>query len=103
MRVHELMTRSPLTISARESVARARALMQTGNLRHLPVTEHGALVGVVSERDLYLLQSLQRVDADTEPVEEAMSEYPFTVHPDDDVAAVAAMMARDKYGCAVVV
>ena len=35
------------------------------------MTEAGRLVGLVSERDVYLLQSLHGVRPDEEPVEEA--------------------------------
>lgn len=103
MKVRDLMTPSPATIASRESLAKAWALMRTRHIRHLPVTEEGRLVGLVSERDLYLLQSLRGVIPDHEPVEEAMTEFPYTVHPEDAVADVAAEMAREKYGCAVVV
>ncbi|MDQ3262182.1 MAG: CBS domain-containing protein [Myxococcota bacterium] len=103
MHVRNLMTPAPVTISLRESIAKARGLMRTHDVRHLPVTENGRLVGLVSERDLYLLQSLSQEESDRQPVEEAMTESPYTVRPDDPMSSVAREMANHKYGCAVVV
>ena len=47
------MTTHPITIHPLTTVARAVQLLQTLDFRHLPVVdEHGALVGMVSDRDL---------------------------------------------------
>ena len=46
------MTRDPQTIAADATVGHAMDLMLEGGFRHLPVIDHGALVGVVSMRDL---------------------------------------------------
>jgi acetoin utilization protein AcuB len=95
---------SPVTaIDERESIARAHSMMRERGIRHLPVTRNGQLVGVVSERDIFLLLSLSGASAENEPVEEAMSEVPFTVNPDMPLGAVAREMARRKYGSAIVV
>ena len=51
-RVGERMTRHPETVEASESTGHAASLMIHGGFRHLPVTEGGAVVGIVSIRDL---------------------------------------------------
>ena len=51
-RVGERMTRHPETVEASESTEHAASLMIHGGFRHLPVTEGGAVVGIVSIRDL---------------------------------------------------
>ena len=50
--VGERMTRQPETVEASESTGHAASLMIHGGFRHLPVTDSGAVVGIVSIRDL---------------------------------------------------
>ena len=51
-RVGERMTRNPETVEASESTGHAASLMIHGGFRHLPVTDGGAIVGIISIRDL---------------------------------------------------
>jgi CBS domain-containing protein len=46
------MTRDPETVDAGESTGQAAAVMIHGGFRHLPVTDGGKAVGIVSIRDL---------------------------------------------------
>lgn len=50
--VEQWMTVDPVAIDADTGVDEARRLMLERGFRHLPVTEDGALVGIVSLRDL---------------------------------------------------
>ncbi len=50
--VERLMTADPITIDAAESMERAFELMDARSVRHLPVVSSGALVGILSVRDL---------------------------------------------------
>jgi CBS domain-containing protein len=61
--IAELMTRPVHTLDAAHSVQDAALLMSRHGLRHVPVTEHGRVVAMVSERDLFALQrlSLRRI------------------------------------------
>jgi acetoin utilization protein AcuB len=97
------MTLSPQVISSGHTLAQAHQVMRERKIRHLPVVDDGRLVGVVSQRDLYLLQTLRGLDPATETVEEAMSREPFAVRPDAPLDEVALAMAEHKYGSAVVV
>jgi len=51
--VDEVMTDNPDTLSAEDSARDALELMQSRKYRHLPVTEDGKCIAVVSIRDLY--------------------------------------------------
>jgi CBS domain-containing protein len=51
-RVADRMTRDPDTIEPDESMQQAAVLMIHGGFRHLPVVEGGAVVGMLSIRDL---------------------------------------------------
>ncbi|HZY01877.1 MAG TPA: CBS domain-containing protein [Anaeromyxobacteraceae bacterium] len=101
--VQKHMTLSPQVISSGHTLAQAHQVMRERKIRHLPVVDGGRLVGLVSQRDLYLLQTLRGLDPATETVEEAMSREPFAVRPDAPLDEVALAMAEHKYGSAVVV
>lgn len=101
--VQKFMTVGPIVIGSERTLAEAHRVMRQRNIRHLPVVDGGRLVGVVSQRDLYLLETLKGVDPETERVSEAMTADPFTVPPDAALDEVAAKMAEHKYGSAVVV
>ncbi len=53
VKISEVMTPAPLvTIGSKESVGTAAQLMMAHNIRRLPVVEHGALVGIITSKDL---------------------------------------------------
>ena len=54
----EVMVGPVHCLEADRSAQEAALLMSAKGIRHVPVTRHGALVGIVSERDLYALQRL---------------------------------------------
>lgn len=97
------MTSQPITIGRKESLATAHHLMRAHGVRHLPVLEHGDLVGIVTQRDLLFLETIQGVDIDNDTVEDAMSTDIYAVPPDAPIASVAKQMARKRFGCAVVI
>lgn len=102
-RIGQFMTPLPHTIEFDQPLARAHELMRQHHIRHLPVMQNGKLLGLVSIRDLHLIETLRDVDPDEVPVEDAMAEEPYTVSPDEPLDAVAAIMADHKLGSAVVV
>jgi acetoin utilization protein AcuB len=97
------MTSQPITIGRKQSLATAHHLMRANGVRHLPVLEHGDLVGILSQRDLFFLETMRGVDLDVDTVEDAMSGETYSVSPDAPLAGVARHMARKRYGCAVVI
>lgn len=52
MNARDVMTPNPVTVTAKASVAEAWDLMRDLEIRHVPVVENGALVGMLSDRDL---------------------------------------------------
>jgi CBS domain-containing protein len=62
MTVREFMTPSPQMVDADASVGEALDVMLTGSFRHLPVTEGGRLVGIVSMTDLVQATSKRSSD-----------------------------------------
>jgi acetoin utilization protein AcuB len=100
--IDRFMSRSPQTIGHDQSLAAAHRLMNEQGIRHLPVLERGKLVGLLSQRDLHLIETLKDVDPQEVQVNEAMSSEIFTVGPRASVRKVAAAMAEHKYGSTIV-
>jgi acetoin utilization protein AcuB len=97
------MTLSPRTIQRTASLADAHHMMREHGVRHLPVMEGSALVGVVTQRDLYLLETIAELDLEKIDVGEAMTERPFIVTGDTALDEVLEIMTAKKYGSCIVV
>ncbi len=100
--VADFMTPSPHSIGMDQTLEEAHRLMRDNRIRHLPVLAAGKLVGLVSERDLHLLETFRDVEAAQVTVEEAMTSEPFVVAPQTPLTKVALEMWKHKYGSAVV-
>jgi len=101
--IDRFMTTSPYSVGQEQKLSQAHKLMRAHNIRHLPVLHGGKLVGVLSDRDLHLIESLRDVDPERVLVEEAMSPTVYTVASAAPLDEVVREMAHHKYGCAVVV
>ncbi|MCC6669174.1 MAG: CBS domain-containing protein [Polyangiaceae bacterium] len=97
------MTESPHTIGSEQTLAMAHTLMREHSIRHLPVLHGGQLAGMVTVRDLHLVETLKDVEPDAVRVEEAMTPDPYVVAPSALLRDVAAEMAERKLGSAIVV
>ena len=100
--VRAAMTPYPATIDETESVGAARRHMERERIRHLPVTRGGELVGLVSERDLRVVEALgpERLGIGIGGV---CHSPPFVVSVDARLDAVAQDMADQRVGSALVV
>ena len=78
-------------------------MMAENGIRHLPVLERGDLVGIVSQRDLYFVETIAGVDKLTDKVEDAMTSDTRKFAPETLVADVAREMFVHKLGCAVII
>jgi acetoin utilization protein AcuB len=101
--IERYMTPLPYTIEASATMEAAHLIMREHRIRHLPVMQGGELVGLLSVRDLHLLESLKDVDPAEVPVADAMSRRPYTVAGREPIDKVAAHMAAFKIGSALVV
>jgi acetoin utilization protein AcuB len=92
MLVASRMSRNPATVSLRDTLAEAQARMHSGNFRHLPVTENGKLVGMLSDHDV---RQHQGHLTDTR-VTGAMTENPITVSAETTMEEAAEIMLERK-------
>jgi acetoin utilization protein AcuB len=100
--VREHMTASPLTIGPTSSLSKAVKMMRDNHVRHLPVVEAGRVVGVLSQRDILIMESLPGVNPTEVRVEEAMVRDVFTVAPDAPLGEVIETMIDRKLGSTIV-
>lgn len=101
--IKKYMTTDVQTIGDEQPMSIAHKLMREKHIRHLPVLRQGKLIGVVSDRDLRLIETLQDVDPTRVSVSEAMTSDVYTVSPDAGIDEVVGAMAASKHGSAVVV
>lgn len=87
-KVKSYMTPSPYTIGAEQLVAHAKELFLAHGIRHLPVLRGGSLEGVLSDRDIALIDRLD-VNADRLTVDDVMTSDVYQVAPDTSLAEVA--------------
>jgi len=100
--VGQYMTGAPHTIERTRSLAAARELMLQHQVRHLPVVDGKTIVGVLSERDVLMLEALPGVNPPEVRVEEAMVKDVFTVPPEAPVGEVIESMIDGRLGSAIV-
>jgi len=105
MRVVDVMTTGPLTVTPTETIGQADELMNTNRIRQLPVVEGKELVGIVTDRDIrsFLSGSLledpeAREKALNTKVSEIMTTEPITVSAEDDLEEVVELLIEEKVG-----
>ena len=60
MTAGQLMTKALKTATPQTTVAQAMQMMTLGRFRHLPVLEHGALIGIISIGDVVKARIMQQ-------------------------------------------
>ena len=112
MTARDLMTANPVTVRARATVAEAWELMRELEVRHLPVVENGVMVGILSDRDLAMLdvgrfymeegaEAVRRSLA--RAVEDVMSVDVIHVEPETEMSEVVGLLIDSKVGALPVV
>jgi CBS domain-containing protein len=102
MKISELMTRNPCTVSPDTPVSEAARLMKEEDVGIVPVVERvggaetrGRLVGVVTDRDIAIRHVAEGRGTDT-PVRDVMSGGVKTATLDDSVETVMELMGREQ-------
>jgi acetoin utilization protein AcuB len=109
MKVIDVMTKNPLTVSPTETVGKADELMAENNIRQIPVVNGGELVGIVTDRDIRsflsgaLLEKDARDNALRTSVRDIMTAEPRFLAPDDDLQDAVEILVEEKFGAIPVV
>ncbi len=105
--VEQVMTRDPATVAPNDPIRAAIDRMRERQCRRLPVLERGALVGIVTDRDLRRATNSPLVLRerwydefllDHIPVRACMTEQPVTVTPQTPMVDAAKLMRDRKIG-----
>jgi signal-transduction protein with cAMP-binding, CBS, and nucleotidyltransferase domain len=94
MRAIDTLRKRPVTIEARDTVTEAAALMDREAVGALVVTEAGATVGLVTDRDMVVRGMARRIDADAR-VDAVMTTEVATLPADADLRDALAVF-RDR-------
>jgi acetoin utilization protein AcuB len=112
MLVRNWMSKDVVTIDADDSMSHAASIMKEHNIRMLPVTRKGKLVGVVSDTDVKRASASDATTLDAHELtyllskiklKEIMSKNPITVPPDYTVEETAELLMQNKISGAPVV
>lgn len=112
MTARELMTANPATVTPQASVAEVWDLMRELDIRHVPVVEGEALVGMLSDRDLGGLdvaRLLTEEGADGlrrrlgRPVVQLMSTDVIAAEPETGISELITQLLEHKVGAIPIV
>ena len=107
MIARDLMTANPATVTPQSTVAEAWDLMREMDVRHVPVVQDGALVGMLSDRDVAYLDVARLSTAEgadalrrelATPVVKVMRSDVIYVEPDTDVIDLVELLIENKIG-----
>ena len=100
MIVRDLMTPNPMTVTPQASIAEVWDLMRELEIRHVPVVQDGALVGMLSDRDLARLDIAQMLPM---PIVKVMSTDVIAVEPESELSEVVELLIEHKVGALPVI
>jgi len=108
MTVGDIMTRNIATVHEEDNLELLAKGMREVRIRHLPVVDDGKLVGLITQRDLFLAAASRfepLAAARTSNIEQMtfvadlMTRDPMSVRPETPVAEAARLMDSHKIGC----
>jgi len=110
MKVLDVMTADPVTVTPSETIRQADGFMDESNFRQLPVVNGRELVGIITDRDIRSFLSGSRYSGPEEwdkamnsKISAVMATQPITVAPDDDLTDAVEILLTEKVGAIPVV
>jgi len=96
VKVKDVMTKEPRTCTPDMTLAAAAREMWDGDCGVLPVVDDGTLVGVITDRDMYIALATRNVRAAHLRVGAVATTTVATCEPEDDLHAALATMKRTR-------
>jgi CBS domain-containing protein len=96
MKVKDIMTTEPLCCAQEANLGTAAELMLRGDCGILPVLADGRIVGVVTDRDLFIALATRDARASELTVADVAQTPVFTCSPDADVSEVLETMKKQS-------
>lgn len=114
MKIGPYVTRSVVTVKPKDTVLRARELLEQHRVNQLPVVSRRGLVGIVTDRDLRDVFRLtfektshhgrcKSVDPDRIRVRDVMSRQVYSLLMDDSVREASGLLRRCRIGAVPIV
>ncbi|MEM3398916.1 MAG: CBS domain-containing protein [Nitrososphaerota archaeon] len=115
LKIREIMTRDPITISADSTIGKALVLMRENGISRLPVVENNRLVGLVTIRDIIdkVLQPKTRATRGEVAgekirslgykVSDIMTKSVVQASPEEELSTVVKKMIKNDVSCLVIV
>ena len=101
--ISELMTPLPITVHSTTLVKDAKRKMYDHQIRHLPVVDGGKLVGIVSDRDIKLAQSVTSdPEFDRSAIGDVLVSDVFSCEPNTPAYEVLDFLVQNHIGSAVI-
>jgi CBS domain-containing protein len=102
-RIDTVMTRAPISVALDATLRDASDLMIDHEIRHLPVTDSGSLVGILSDRDVASAENATEPElGDRLRVRDVCSLDVYAVTGDEPLDGVLTEMAERRIGSVVV-
>lgn len=114
IKIQEVMSSPPIILNDTDDFAMVHEKISVHGIRHLPVVNsNGFLVGVITQRDLFRINSPKRLDNgswhyDKESLNQfllksVMVSDPYFLRPSHSLYDAVEVMTRYKYGCIPIV
>ncbi len=110
MKVVDVMTAHPITVTPSETIRQADGLMDENNFRQLPVVKGQELIGIITDRDIrsFLSGSLHSSREEWEKamntaVSNVMTLQPIAMEPDDELTEAIEILVTEKIGAIPIV
>ena len=105
--VASIMSRNLITLKADDDLSHAEVLFKKNKIRHIPVVEKGAIIGMLSYTDLLRISFVDAVDDDAEDVDaqvynlftmqQVMTKNVITISADTIIKEAATIFLKGEF------
>lgn len=105
--VTSIMTKNLITLKVDDDLSHAESLFKKNKIRHIPVVEKGAIIGMLSYTDLLRISFVDAVDDDAEDVDaqvynlftmqQVMSKNLITISAQTTIKEAAAIFLKGEF------